>query len=112
MPLWTKKDGNIKLYKYLFKYRKYNEFNTDKLLKNQYVSLKNILTHAYNQTVYYRSLFDKYDVDVFNYDDIDVIKKLPILTKEIIWGNQTKLIAKNIIIGRDLLLTIVLNLST
>ena len=101
-PLWSARDADLKLYFYLYKYRKYNEYDTDEVMEHQFASLKKILTHAYDQTEYYKSLFDQSDFDVNNFNDVDMIKKLPILTKEIIWENQTKLIARNIR-KRDLL---------
>lgn len=90
-----------------FKYRYGQDFSTklsflnevakwsyDQTKDYQLTKLKNILDHSYKNVPYYSKLFKKCD---FNPDIkfFDEIKKIPILTKEIIRNNFSDLIATN-----------------
>ena len=52
--------------------------------EKQINKVKQVLVHAYEHTSYYRKLFDEIGFDVYSFSEKDDIKKIPLLTKEII----------------------------
>ena len=58
--------------------------------------LKELIDHAYNNTLYYRKLFDRLKLSPSDIKTIDDLVKIPPLTKEIIRANYSDLIPSNI----------------
>ncbi len=58
-------------------------FNLEQLYSLQFKKLKLLLNHAYNNFDYYRDLFNKIDLDIENINNLDDIKKIPFLDKQI-----------------------------
>lgn len=65
-----------------------NEYQMDEL--------KKVLVHAYRHTVYYRELMDSCGFDPKAVSSLDDLKRLPILTKELLKENYEKLQADDI----------------
>lgn len=82
-----------KTLKYILKTEKQDY---DYLKKLQFEKLKKILIHAYENTDYYYELFEKNNFDPYSFKHVEEIKKIPILTKEIIRENFDKLIDRRI----------------
>lgn len=55
---------------------------------------KSMLIYAYENTVYYKEVFDKINFNPYKFNEMDEIKKIPPLTKDIILCNFSKLISK------------------
>lgn len=62
----------------------------------QFNKLKSVLCHAYEHTVYYRELFDEYHFNPYQFEHIEDLQKLPILTKEVLKTRLDDLIADDI----------------
>lgn len=61
----------------------------------QMLQLRSLLKHAYDNVPYYRKAFDEHGIRPNALQDFDDIRKFPYLTKEIIQGNLSDLLAKN-----------------
>ena len=55
-----------------------------------------LLHHAYNNTHYYRTLFDNNNISISSIKKISDIERIPPLTKKIITENRESLIPSNI----------------
>jgi phenylacetate-CoA ligase len=63
------------------------------IMDYQLNSLKEILVHSYYNVPYYTGLFNKIGFDPFNFSDFKEIEVIPLLTREIITENFSKLIS-------------------
>lgn len=70
------------------------EWDHSRMIDYQFEQLKVLIKHAYDETNYYHRLFLDYGINP-NINSFDDIKKIPILTKEIINQNYNDLISKN-----------------
>ncbi len=95
-PLWTIKDGNFGIYKYIREYGDYDKLSYDELIRRQNLNLKEILIYAYENCEYYRDLFDLNGFAVHKFHDPEMMKDIPILTKELIRNNLPKLVSKSV----------------
>lgn len=96
-PLWMIKDKRVKLYKYLWEYRKYNSLSLEQIRLSQKKKLMTLLRHASSHSRYYGLLFKKCGITSDDLNEPEnALKKLPILTKEIIGKNIDEIIADNI----------------
>ena len=75
---------------------KMQAWSKEDILNWQIVKLKELIEHAYNNTEYYKKLFDKHGIKPENITKIEDLKKIPILTKFDIIKNYNELIPKNI----------------
>lgn len=82
--------------KYYDLYKSHEKWSRDQLLDYQLKELKKMLIHAYEQTRYYRRLFDECGFDAYGFKSIEQLEQIPILTKEIIRENMPELQAGNI----------------
>lgn len=100
-------DTIFNLYRIIFhrKYRKKEKYTLQKLKQIEGFSdeeiyeiqgnkLLALLKYAYNNTVYYKNTFDSKKVII---DSVESLKKIPILTKEIIRENLNDLISKKFV---------------
>ena len=81
---------------YLKLIREMNKWDNDKISNWQNKKLKELIHHCYNNTVYYRKLFDEKNILPSDINSIEDLKLLPPLTKELIKNNYNDLIPKNI----------------
>jgi len=70
-------------------------WDREKLEEYQMQQLENLLKHAYENVPYYRKVFDKRGLKPKDIQNINDLKKLPYLTKEIIRENLQDFIAQN-----------------
>lgn len=73
--------------------KKTQNWRREDLLEYQNNQLKNLLIHSYETVPYYENLFNEYDLDPYTFKDNEEIKKLPLLTKDIINSNFESLIS-------------------
>ena len=64
--------------------------------ESQKNGLKRILIHAYETTDYYKDLFAKCRLDPFNFKDVSELEKLPLLDKNIIKENVSRMISSRV----------------
>lgn len=84
------------LFKYLIYLKKSQYWTHDEIKKYQFKKLKFLLIECYKNVPYYTDLFNKVNFNPQNdFNLIEDIKKIPILTKEIAKTNKLKLINKN-----------------
>jgi len=70
-------------------------WSLEKIRAYQWVKIKNLLEHAYNNIPFYKKMFIEKGIkpeDIRNFDDFH---KVPLLTKELIRSNLNELIAQN-----------------
>src|SRR3989344_1261677 len=73
-----------------------SQFWSKKTLEEyQNEKLRKLIMHAYKNVLYYKELFDKLHIKPIDIKTKKELKKLPILTKELIRKNFNKLVAKN-----------------
>jgi len=70
-------------------------WSREKLEEYQMQQLSKILHHAYENVPYYRRIFDERGLKPKDIQDLNDLKKLPYLTKEIMQENLKDLIARN-----------------
>jgi phenylacetate-CoA ligase len=94
---------NIKKFAYpisIIKLRRFLEksqwFSEEELKEYQNKRLREIIEHCYENVPYYRNLFDELRLKPDDFRDTNDLKKLPLLTKDIIKKNLPLLTAKNI----------------
>jgi len=95
-PFFMRYDGKAKAVKYLDYFRYLDGMDRAALLKSQKQRLRDMLTHAYENTAYYRSLFDSVGLDVSADDFMDKFQQLPLLTKKIVKDSYDDLVAENL----------------
>ncbi|MFC1977598.1 phenylacetate--CoA ligase family protein [Chloroflexota bacterium] len=71
-------------------------WSRERLAEYQVGRLRDLLRHAYENVPYYRRVFDERGLRPEDIQDVDDLKKLPYLTKEIIRENYHDLRARNI----------------
>jgi phenylacetate-CoA ligase len=76
--------------------KKFQNFNEDKIKKYQYNRVKKLLIVANNETEYYGDLFKNIDFNPqHDFNSLNDITKIPILTKDVARENRNRLINKN-----------------
>lgn len=71
-------------------------WSREKLEEYQMQQLSKLLHHAYENVPYYRRVFDERGLKPKDIQNVDDLRKLPYLTKEIIRKNFSELLAKSI----------------
>ncbi len=84
----------IKTYDFLMQSK---EWDTSKLLEYQNIELMKLLEHSYNNVPYYKHLFDSHAITLKSIQNINDLKVIPLLTKELIRDNLNDLKAKNLL---------------
>lgn len=82
-----------KVYTYYDLCKKSQHWTLKELRDYQYQLLSKLLKDAYIDVPYYRSLFDSIGMKPADFVDLESIKKLPILTKEIIRSHHRELLS-------------------
>lgn len=99
IPNWYKYGKEYRdTYKFLLKSENWNVKNKKEYQLNK---LKEFVKYCYENVPYYKELFDKENIDL-NIKNIDEIKKIPIITKEIIRRENEKLVSKKYV-NKDIL---------
>ena len=80
-------NGNDKRYKYYKAFRKNLTYTRDEILELQQKSIKNLINHAYHNSVYYKRLFDQNGINPAEIINSKDLMKIPPLTKSIIVEN-------------------------
>lgn len=73
-----------------------SKLDTECLEKMQFKLLKETLQYAYENVPYYHELFNNVKFDVYNFSNVEEMKKIPYLTKEIIDKNWDSIQVKDI----------------
>ena len=67
-----------------------NESKKDKHLEK----LRETLIYAYENTKYYKEIFDKINLDPYKFNDIEEMKQIPIIDKKFVLDNFNDIISK------------------
>lgn len=86
-PLWMIKDGDRPLLKYLRYFNFIDNLSSAELEERQIEALKAHLVYAYENAPYYRRVFDASGFSPHTIKDKGDIRKVPLLTKDIIKKN-------------------------
>ena len=70
-------------------------WSRERLEKYQIQQVSKLLHHAYENVPYYRNVFDERGLKPQDIQNLDDLRKLPYLTKEIIRNNLTNMVASN-----------------
>ena len=70
-------------------------YNKEQLDALQFRELRKIVQYAYKKVPYYTELFDKLNLDVMGDFSLELFKKIPYLTKDIVRKNTEDLISKD-----------------
>lgn len=63
--------------------------------KNKHIDkLRETLIYAYENTVYYKKIFDEIGLDPYQFDNVDDMKKIPIIDKQFVLDNFDDIISK------------------
>ena len=92
-PLWAFKDRS-KHRKYHREFERLQFLSQQELEQLQFLQLKDILVHSYNNTTFYKELFDDLNFNPSDFEDISQIKQVPPLTKELIQTKSDELLAR------------------
>lgn len=76
--------------------KKMNTYSKEEVTNWQNDKLRKLIKHAYDNTIYYKELFDKNNIKPENIKTLEDLKLVPILTKDIIRKNFEKFIPSNI----------------
>ena len=94
-PLYETRIKRRRTLQYLNMFNESQWSGLEELKSIQWTNLKNLLKHAYEQSPYYKQMFDQLSLtpqNIYSYDDFS---KLPICTREDIVKNKDKMIARN-----------------
>ena len=101
MPEWIKEIvGQVGRYKIIYSSSFRKQYNllenhnyiadSEMVDKYQIILLKETLKYAYQHIQYYQELFDEIHFNVDEFDNLEELKKIPYLTKQIIRENEEK----------------------
>jgi len=93
-PFWAFKDKS-NWFKYWKGLEESQWWSLEKINELQWQKMKNLLSHAYQNVVYYKNVFDKIGLKPEDVTSFEEWKKLPFLEKNDIRGNLEMLIAGN-----------------
>ncbi len=71
-------------------------FSEDQFRVTQNQKLKKLISYAYDNVPYYNELFKKHDILPSDITDLDDLKKIPILTKDILRNHPEKFVSKSV----------------
>ena len=93
------RSGLVKNDIFINQYRALEEaasLNEQELGKIQFHKLKAVLIHAYEHTGYYHNLFDQVKFNPYQFEEVEELRKIPLLTREIIESDFDALQADDI----------------
>ena len=91
-PAWAWKNGNARL-QYLSQMEESQYWQREKLREYQRISLKRLVTHAYETCPYYREKFLNIGATPDDFQSIEDFKRFPTIAKEEIQENKETLIS-------------------
>lgn len=74
-------------------YKKSDSWSAEQVSEYQDEKLKELVVHAYETVPYYKKLFGDYGFDPYTFKHSDELRKLPILTKDIVQENYKDFIS-------------------
>ncbi len=88
-------------------YRKWKNFLEKELNEEEYeiLKLKETIFYAYENTTYYKKVFDNLDCNVLDFNELNDIEKLPFIDKEIVRENFDDFIAQSYSIDKSYYVT-------
>lgn len=86
---------SVKFYKKLAEISGRDRMNPETLLHFQIRALRSNMVTAYENTVFYRRLFDQYGIDPHRFNNPEQINSLPVLTKTIIKEHFKEIVNQN-----------------
>jgi len=86
---------HTKIHKYLNQIKKLNRLSKNEIKHWQSDRLRQLIEHSYNNTVFYKELFDAHKIKIDDIRTVEDLRKIPTLTKNDIKKNYDKLVAKN-----------------
>ena len=95
MPI-ADKTMNTKIMYYYQVINEMAKYRREEIICWQNQKLKKLIKHAYNNTIYYKNLFDNLNINPDAIQSKDDLFRLPVLTKETIINNYRSLIPNNI----------------
>ncbi len=87
---------NTKVISYYRQIKKMNTWSREEIESWQNKKIAELIKHAYNNTIYYKELFDKNFIDPNTVNSKESLKQIPVLTKQDIIKNYERLIPANI----------------
>jgi len=75
------------VWQYYQLYKKTQWYSADEMMDFQIRKLKKLLDHCYRNVPYYTKVITERQIDIKNFETLDVLLQFPILTKEIIQAN-------------------------
>ena len=103
-PLWIKKlYGAIPFdIRNGSEYRKWKKFLHEDISREEYelIKLKETVSYAYENTLYYKELFDSLNISPHDINERKDLAKLPIMDKDVVRENYDKLIANHFPSGK------------
>ncbi len=73
-----------------------NKWNREAVESWQNIQLQKFIIHAYNNTIYYKKIFDELSLTPNDIKCAEDLKKLPIINKEIVAKHYDEIVPKNI----------------
>lgn len=108
-PLWMKKlYGAIPFdIRNGYEYRKWKKFLHEDISREEYelIKLKETVAYAYENTLYYKELFDRLHVSPHDINEKKDLAKLPTIDKSVVRENYDKLIANHFPSGNSFYVT-------
>ena len=94
-PLWAIRDGDASVLKYLRAARGYRTLDRPALLERQKDGLRRVLQFAYENTAYYKRVFDECGFRPEDLASREDLASLPALTKDIIRDNYDDIVSSS-----------------
>lgn len=93
-PVIARKTGAPELFRRLKELRMSETWSIAKIQELQFIKLKKLLQHAYDNTTFYKRRFDEVDLVPGKMQDLEEMRKIPILRKEDVRENLGSMLAK------------------
>ena len=87
---------NTNIIRYYREIEQMISWNREEIEKWRSLKLQNLIQHAYNNTIYYKDLFDSNKINPNEIKSIEDLSQVPPLTKELAKENYKNLIPTNI----------------
>ena len=94
-PLIARREGFQGLRRHLSFLENSQYWSIDKIKEYQTARIKSVLIHAYQNTLYYKQTFDQAGFNPFDFNSLDDMQKIPLLTKGVLNRELEKMIATN-----------------
>lgn len=95
VPLWALKDRSPR-FNYMRELEKSQYYHLNELKKRQFSKLKDLVQHAYENTIFYKKKFSEFGIQPKNIKEENDFNKIPILSKKDIQDYSNQLISNNL----------------